>query len=94
MANGRCGLGLLFYKPSIQLNDGTCASGRKVLFSISVSNTTIDHDEQIAAHYDLNTVMEPMSLSIFLLAYALGPLVLSPLSELFGRKWVSLAVAA
>ena len=29
-----------------------------------------------------------MNLSIFLLAYATGPLILSPLSELYGRKWV------
>lgn len=29
-----------------------------------------------------------MSLSIFVLGYALGPLILSPLSEIFGRKWV------
>lgn len=28
-----------------------------------------------------------MSLSIFVLGYAVGPLILSPLSEVFGRKW-------
>lgn len=29
-----------------------------------------------------------MSLSVFVLGYAIGPLILSPLSEVFGRKWV------
>lgn len=29
-----------------------------------------------------------MSLSIFVLGYAIGPLILSPISEVFGRKWV------
>lgn len=32
-----------------------------------------------------NTVVESMTLSIFLLAYAIGPLMLGPLSEIYGR---------
>lgn len=30
-----------------------------------------------------------MTLSIFLLSFAMGPLVLAPLSEMYGRTWVS-----
>lgn len=36
-----------------------------------------------------STTMLNMTLTIFLLAYALGPLVLGPLSEVYGRRWVS-----
>jgi MFS family permease len=32
-----------------------------------------------------NRVLESMTLSIFLLAYAIGPLILGPLSEIYGR---------
>jgi len=32
-----------------------------------------------------NSVIESMTLSIFVLAYAIGPLVLGPLSEIYGR---------
>lgn len=30
-----------------------------------------------------------MTLSIFLLTYAVGPLFMAPLSEIYGRTWVS-----
>ncbi|TDL22205.1 MFS general substrate transporter [Rickenella mellea] len=36
-------------------------------------------------HIQPGTVLESMTLSIFVLAYALGPLIWGPLSELFGR---------
>lgn len=44
---------------------------------------------QIAVHYGISspTILN-MTLSIFLLAYATGPLFLSPLTEVWGRKWV------
>ena len=32
-----------------------------------------------------HTVLQPMVLSIFLLGYAIGPMFISPLSEIFGR---------
>ncbi len=46
---------------------------------------------QISDHYNISNVsLLNMTLTIFLLAYALGPLVLSPMSEIWGRKWVRL----
>ncbi len=43
----------------------------------------------IQTHYNITSPTTlNMTLSIFLLAYALGPLVLGPLSEVYGRKWV------
>lgn len=59
------------------------------IFASSIGNFQSAHrNYQIKAHYNLTSTMEFMSLSIFLLAYAMGPLFLSPLSELTGRKWV------
>lgn len=44
---------------------------------------------EIAVGYHItNTTVIGLTLSIFLLAYALGPLVLAPLSEIYGRTWV------
>ena len=44
----------------------------------------------IQEHFNItNPTTLNMTLSIFLLAYALGPLVLGPLSEVYGRQWVS-----
>ncbi|KAI9338333.1 major facilitator superfamily domain-containing protein [Zopfochytrium polystomum] len=37
-----------------------------------------------------NTVEGEMSISLFVLAFALGPLFIAPLSELYGRRWVIL----
>ncbi|KAL5508004.1 hypothetical protein ACEPAH_5622 [Sanghuangporus vaninii] len=44
---------------------------------------------RIKDHYDISspTILN-MTLTIFLLAYAIGPLFLSPLSEVVGRRWV------
>ena len=44
---------------------------------------------EIKEHYHITspTILN-MTLSIFLLAYATGPLFLSPMSEIVGRKWV------
>lgn len=44
----------------------------------------------IQEHYGItNVTMLNLTLTVFLLAYATGPLFLSPLSEITGRKWVS-----
>jgi len=44
---------------------------------------------EIAQKYNItSSTTVAMTLSIFLLAYALGPLFLSPLSEMYGRTWV------
>ncbi|KAF9498482.1 MFS general substrate transporter [Pleurotus eryngii] len=44
---------------------------------------------QVAEQYHVtNPTTLAMTLSIFLLAYALGPLFLAPLSEMYGRTWV------
>ncbi|KAL1666551.1 major facilitator superfamily domain-containing protein [Schizophyllum commune] len=43
----------------------------------------------IAINYDIdNSTILALTLSIFVLALAIGPLVIGPLSELYGRKWV------
>ena len=43
----------------------------------------------IALHYHIdNPTIVALTLSIYLLAFALGPLVLGPLSEVYGRAWV------
>ncbi|KAI0952625.1 hypothetical protein AcV7_008365 [Taiwanofungus camphoratus] len=44
---------------------------------------------QIAEHFGIKSQTETaLTLSIFLLTFALGPLVLAPLSEMYGRTWV------
>jgi MFS family permease len=40
----------------------------------------------IAKEFDMNSAESAMALSIYLLATALGPLVIGPLSEVYGRK--------
>ncbi|KAJ6588928.1 major facilitator superfamily domain-containing protein, partial [Mycena capillaripes] len=43
----------------------------------------------IAEKYSIESVtILSMSLSIFLLTFALGPLILAPLSEMYGRTWI------
>ncbi|KAF8593324.1 MFS general substrate transporter [Ceratobasidium sp. AG-I] len=43
---------------------------------------------QVAEEFSLEpgSVLEAMSLSVFVLAYAIGPLLLGPLSEIYGRR--------
>ena len=44
----------------------------------------------LAAHYDITSeTIVAMTLSIFLVTFAIGPLFLAPLSEIYGRTWVS-----
>ena len=44
---------------------------------------------QIKDKLDISSItILNMTLTIFLLAYALGPLMLGPLSEIYGRRWV------
>lgn len=43
----------------------------------------------LAVRYQItNETVIPLTLSIFLIAFALGPLILAPLSEMYGRTWV------
>ena len=45
---------------------------------------------EIAQHYHITSeTIVAMTLSIFLLTFAIGPLFLAPLSEIYGRTWVS-----
>ncbi|KAI0254463.1 MFS polyamine transporter [Lactifluus subvellereus] len=45
--------------------------------------------EQLAEHFNIHsTILLAMTTSVFVLAYALGPLLLAPLSELYGRSHV------
>ena len=47
---------------------------------------------EIADHFGITSpTMEALTLSIFLLTFALGPLLLAPLSEIYGRTWVRTA---
>ncbi|QRW03446.1 major facilitator superfamily transporter [Ceratobasidium sp. AG-Ba] len=45
---------------------------------------------QIAKEFNLTpgSPLESMTLSVFVLAYAVGPLIMGPLSELYGRRWI------
>ncbi|EIN10549.1 multidrug resistance protein 4 [Punctularia strigosozonata HHB-11173 SS5] len=43
----------------------------------------------IASHYNItSSTIIAMTLSIFLLSFAIGPLILAPVSEMYGRTWV------
>ncbi|KAJ7217316.1 major facilitator superfamily domain-containing protein [Mycena pura] len=43
----------------------------------------------IAIKYNItNETIVALTLSIFLISFALGPLILAPLSEMYGRRWV------
>jgi MFS family permease len=42
--------------------------------------------EGIKAHFDVSGVVATLGLSLFVLGFALGPLIWGPLSELYGRK--------
>lgn len=44
----------------------------------------------IGEHFGITSeTILAMTLSIFLLTFAIGPLFLAPLSEMYGRTWVS-----
>lgn len=59
------------------------------LLTLHVSSMMAPGLADIAIHYGITTpTVLNMTLSIFLLAYATGPLILSPLTEIVGRKWV------
>lgn len=46
----------------------------------------------IAVHYGItNQTVVAMTLSVYLLSWAFGPLLLAPLSEIYGRTWVRTA---
>jgi MFS family permease len=43
----------------------------------------------VALKYDItNPTMVALTFSIFLMSFAIGPLFLAPLSEMYGRAWV------
>ncbi|KAF8068729.1 major facilitator superfamily domain-containing protein [Lyophyllum atratum] len=45
--------------------------------------------EEVALRYGItSTTIIALTLSIYLLSFALGPLILAPLSEMYGRTWV------
>lgn len=47
---------------------------------------------QISDHFGITSVtILNMTLTIFLLAYATGPLFLGPISEITGRRWVRIS---
>lgn len=44
----------------------------------------------IAVHYNITSqTVIAATLSVFLVTFAIGPLFLAPLSEIYGRTWVS-----
>lgn len=48
----------------------------------------------IAEHFGITSeTITAMTLSIFLLTFAIGPLFLAPLSEIYGRTWVGSILA-
>lgn len=47
----------------------------------------------IAIHFNItNETILSLTLSIFLLAFAISPLFYAPMSEMYGRVWVSSSV--
>lgn len=43
----------------------------------------------IAEHYHItNPTLTALTLSIYLLAFAISPLIIGPLTEMYGRQWV------
>jgi MFS family permease len=43
----------------------------------------------VAIKYDIsNPTVTALTLSIFILSFAIGPLLLAPSSEMYGRVWV------
>lgn len=56
------------------------------LFLMPLSSTiTTPAEEAIATEFNVTSVTGPLALSLFLLMYCLGPILLGPLSELYGR---------
>lgn len=44
----------------------------------------------IATHFNITSDLEEaLTLSVFLITFAIGPLFLGPLSEIYGRQWAS-----
>ncbi|KAI0055627.1 MFS polyamine transporter [Artomyces pyxidatus] len=52
------------------------------------SSMSAPASEQIQEHFAISSTLTAMTVSIFVLAYAVGPLFLGPLSEIFGRSRV------
>lgn len=45
----------------------------------------------IASHFGItDPTLIALTLSVFLITFAIGPLFLAPLSEIYGRTWVRL----
>lgn len=63
------------------------------LVSPLASSTLAPALPEIAELYGIrNDTLIGLVLSIFLLSFAIGPLILAPLSEIYGRTWVSLCL--
>lgn len=45
-------------------------------------------DQMLAEFKETNTVVAQLSVTIYLLGFVVGPLVVAPLSELYGRLWI------
>ncbi|GAA6029059.1 hypothetical protein JCM8097_001573 [Rhodosporidiobolus ruineniae] len=43
---------------------------------------------EMAAHYHVGELVMNLIVCVFVVGFGLGPLVLSPLSEMYGRKWI------
>ncbi|KAJ7211233.1 multidrug resistance protein 4 [Mycena pura] len=53
------------------------------------SSTMAPGEEQIAMRYGIKSeTILALTLSIFLVSFGVGPLILAPVSEMYGRKWV------
>ena len=57
-----------------------------VTFTSSIFSATID---VTAAEFGVSDVVMLLGVSLFVLGFALGPLVWAPISEIYGRKMVS-----
>ena len=64
---------------------GLTATGASFNSAIFSSAST-----QVAAAFNVSTIVTSLATTMILLGFALGPLIWGPLSELYGRKWVVL----
>lgn len=61
--------------------------GMLALASSNASAIISPANEIIAADFNISSEVTVLTVSLFILGFAIGPLLWAPISELFGRKW-------
>ncbi|CAO2647265.1 Nn.00g081870.m01.CDS01 [Neocucurbitaria sp. VM-36] len=62
-----------------------CALAFEITFSTSV---TVPATDLIAAHFSVSRTESILTLTLYTIGLALGPMFIAPLSEVIGRKWI------